>query len=221
MASRFTPERIDFTALVRPRPLDAAGAIDADDTPTPATFRAKARRAAMFKDAGEVVRLVPAPGEALHAVMSGTYDLMMVLVAILDRLGCPCEAMRIATLSFNKRNCHEILAQLDSGKVGRFSLLCSEYFRDNDSEVYQAIRQELVNRSQRLAACRNHCKVVTMSFADGTRLVLEGSANLRRNGNTEQFCLIHDAPLHDWHAAWIDALVNQHESDQSGSSQAD
>jgi hypothetical protein len=220
MASRFTPQRIDFTALARPRPLDAAAATDADDTPTPATFRAKARRAAMLKDAGEVVRFIPAPGESLHAVMSGTYDLMMVLVAILQRFGCPCEAMRIATLSFNKRNCHEILAQLDAGKVGRFSLLCSEYFRDNDSEVYQAIRQELVKRGQRLAACRNHCKVVTLAFADATRLVLEGSANLRRNGNLEQFCLIHDAALHDWHAAWIDALVNKHESDQSGSGQA-
>ena len=40
MASRFTPERIDFKALARPRLLDTATSTDADDTPTPTAFRA-------------------------------------------------------------------------------------------------------------------------------------------------------------------------------------
>ena len=38
-------------------------------------------------------------------------------------------------------------------------------------------------------------------------LVFEGSANLRANRNREQLAVIRDRPLHDWHAAWIDALV--------------
>src|SRR2546430_3295723 len=59
--------------------------------------------------------------------------------------------------------------------------------------------------------------VCSSDLADGTRLVLEGSANLRRNGNTEQFCLVNDSPLHDFHAAYVDAMVVKHESDQSGS----
>jgi hypothetical protein len=54
-----------------------------------------------------------------------------------------------------------------------------------------------------------------MAFPDGRRLVLEGSANLRTNSNQEQFCLIRDAGLHDWHARWIDALVAKHEGDES------
>jgi hypothetical protein len=54
-----------------------------------------------------------------------------------------------------------------------------------------------------------------MLFGDNTRLVLEGSPNLRTNGNIEQFSLINDHHLHDWHAAWIDDLVSRHESDQS------
>src|SRR5206468_3799802 len=134
MPGPFTVNRVDFRALARPpRALDAAMSTDAGDTPTPATFKAKARRAAMLRDAAAVVPVLPGPGESLHAVMSGTYDLMMVLVSILESTAAPCEVMRIATLSFNKRNCHEILAQLDAGRIGRFSLLCSEYFRDNDS----------------------------------------------------------------------------------------
>jgi hypothetical protein len=39
--------------------------------------------------------------------------------------------------------------------------------------------------------------------------VLEGSANLRTNGNREQLLLCHDRALHAWHAQWIDALVSR------------
>jgi hypothetical protein len=44
------------------------------------------------------------------------------------------------------------------------------------------------------------------------RLSIEGSANLCGNSSgREQFALIHDAGLHDWHAAWIEALITRHE----------
>jgi hypothetical protein len=48
-------------------------------------------------------------------------------------------------------------------------------------------------------------------------LVFEGSANLRTNGNIEQFALFHDAGLHDGHAAWIDGKQHDWQSVQSRS----
>jgi hypothetical protein len=54
-----------------------------------------------------------------------------------------------------------------------------------------------------------------MAFRDGTRLIVEGSANLRTNSNLEQFCLVNNPELHDWHAAWVDDLVTKHETDES------
>jgi hypothetical protein len=62
--------------------------------------------------------------------------------------------------------------------------------------------------------------VVTFATAGGRRPSLEGSANLRSNGNREQFCLTEDAALHDWHAAWIDQLVTAHEGDEGDHSGA-
>jgi hypothetical protein len=56
--------------------------------------------------------------------------------------------------------------------------------------------------------------VVTLAFADGLRLVFEGSANLRTNRNTENLCVVNDPGLHDGHAAWIDHKVREHEIDQ-------
>jgi len=33
----------------------------------------------------------------------------------------------------------------------------------------------------------------------------------------ENLCVVNDPGLHDWHAAWIDQKVREHEIDQSGS----
>jgi hypothetical protein len=102
-----------------------------------------------------------------------------------------------------------MLRLLDTGRVGRLSLICSKFFAEHDKDLYEETLQEFRKRGQRAAAPRSHAKVVTMHFADGQKLILEGSANLRTNSNREQFCLIHDAELHDWHAAWVDEWIGK------------
>jgi hypothetical protein len=137
------------------------------------------------------------------------------VVALLDRLG-NAPTLRIATLSYNGRNLAEMLRLLDEGKVGTLTLLCSAFFRDHNKELWEETLSEFRDRKQRVAAARSHAKVVTFHLASGARLALEGSANLRSNGNREQFALIHDGTLHDWHARWIDDLVTQHEGESDG-----
>src|ERR1700722_1305929 len=89
-----------------------------------------ARRPAMLKEADAVLTVLPAPGEALHALITGRYDLLHLVVNLLDRLG-HAPAVRIATLSYNGRNLAEMLRLLDEGKVGSLTLLCSAFFRDH------------------------------------------------------------------------------------------
>jgi hypothetical protein len=110
-----------------------------------------------------------------------------------------------------------MVALLDSGAVQSLTLLCSAFFRDHNKELWEETLDDFRERGQRAAAARSHAKVVTVATAGGRRLSLEGSANLRTNSNREQFCLTDDAALHDWHAAWIDALVSQHEGHDSHS----
>ena len=125
--------------------------------------------------------------------------------------------MRIATLAFSSRNTHAITQLVDSGAVRRVSLLCSDFFaKHNKAEFAEAV-QELRQRGVRIAAPRCHAKVTCLHFADGAKLVFEGSANLRTNGNIEQFALFNDAALHDWHAAWIDEKHREWKIDQAGS----
>jgi hypothetical protein len=183
-----------------------------DAFPTPLVGKAAARRTAMLEQAAEVLTVLPGPGETLHALRTGRYDLMHLVSSLLTRLG-DVQALHIATLSYNGRNLAEMARLLDSGAVRRLTLLCSAFFRDRNSETWAETSEEFRDRGQR-AAARSHAKVVTFAFASGRRLTVEGSANLRSNGNREQLLLTGGSGLHDFHAAWIDALVTAHEGEQ-------
>jgi hypothetical protein len=185
-----------------------------DDPPAPHTDRATARRTAQLAEAADALTVLPGPGEAVHCIWTARADLMHGLVAIVGQLGT-VEAMRIATLAYSNKNLAEMVRLLDSGAVRRLTLLCSSFFRDHNTDVWEETISEFRARGQRAAAARSHCKVVTFAFASGRRLTLEGSANLRSNGNRENLTLIDGASLHDWHAAWIDELVTAHEGEQS------
>lgn len=199
--TRFTAPRVRFGA----RPA-------AEEVPAPLLARAAARRTALLAEAAGVLSVLPAEGESLHALMTGRYDLMHLLAALVERLGA-VEAARIATLAYSARNLAELLALLDGGKVKMLTLLCSAFFRDHNRNLWEQTLAEFRKRGQRAAAARSHCKVITLATAAGERYALEGSANLRTNSNREQFALFRDAGLHDWHAAWIDQLVTAHEGE--------
>jgi hypothetical protein len=186
-----------------------------DGLPAPHVARAAARRQAQLAEADDALAVLPGPGEAVHCLMTGRYDLMHVIVRLIDKMGA-VEALRLATLCYNGRNLAEMVRLLDSGAVRRLTLLCSSFFRDHNKGLWAATLEELRPRGGRAAAGRSHAKVVTFAFASGRRLTLEGSANLRSNANREQLLIADGAGLHDWHAAWIEDMVTAHDGEADG-----
>jgi hypothetical protein len=178
----------------------------------PARSKALLRRLAFLREADDVLAFIPAEGETLHALMTGRYDLMHLLVALLRRLPGPCERLRIATLSLSARNVREMARLLDDGTVKALDLLASHFFARHEKAIYAACRAELVrDRGARLGIARSHCKIITIAGADGGRFVLEGSPNLRTNSNVEQFSLTRDAALHEWFDTWVRETITRHE----------
>jgi hypothetical protein len=179
--------------------------------PTPAGVKLRARRAAGIAEAKSVLEHLPEPGESLHALVTSRMDLSDIIGILLDKIG-HCERMRIATLGYHRRNLKTLLSWLDSGAVASLSLVASIFFRSHNGDLWTETLEEFRGRKQRAACCTCHAKVATMQFATGERLSIEGSMNVAGNGSVlEQFALIHDAGLHDWHARWIVGLLNKHE----------
>lgn len=201
---RFAPRPMRFGR----RP--AAEGDEAEGLPTSQRVKLLARRAAGIAEAKAVLEHLPGPGESLHAVVTARLDLTDIINALMERLG-RCEA-RAATLGYHARNLKTMLAWLDSGAVRSLSLVASIFFRSHNGELWKTTLEEFRQRRQRACCCHSHAKVVTLAFATGERFSIEGSANLCGNGSgREQFALIRDAGLHDFHSAWIEALLDKHE----------
>jgi hypothetical protein len=181
-------------------------------------FRARLRRTAQLRAAGQVLDHLPGPGESVHTLLTGCFDFALVLTVVIQSRPALCETLRITTLAFSRRNVQELARLLDGRKIRRLVLLTSDFHAKSNAGIYAGAVKELAQeRGQAVATARCHAKVCTLAFADGLRLVLEGSANLRTNKNWEQLTAINDADLHDWHAAWIDQKVREHEINQSRS----
>jgi len=213
--ARFTPRRIRFGAL------QGDSADEGDDLPRPMLGRLQARRSAGIAEAAETLTQLPGPGESLHAVMTARLDMSDVLNALLGKIG-RCDSVTVATLGYNRRNFKAMLRWLDAGNVGRLTLLASVFFRSHNGDLWAETLEEFRKRGQRAACCPSHAKVATLAFSSGERYAVEGSANLCSNGSArEQFTLIHDPGIHDWHRGWIEALVAKHEGNKSDDSDAD
>jgi hypothetical protein len=204
--ARFAPRRLPFGRS----PGDDEGD-DGTGLPRPALVKLAARRAAGLAEARDALAHLPGPGESLHAIATARMDLTDLIGALLGKLG-PCDRMMVATLGYNEKNLAAMLSWLDTGAVRSLTLLASLFFRAHKGALWQEALAEFRRRRQRAACCHSHAKVVSLAFASGERLSIEGSANLCGNGSgREQFALINDAGLHDWHARWIDDLVTRHE----------
>jgi hypothetical protein len=173
--------------------------------------RVSRRRLAGVKRATDVLDVLPAEGETLHAIIFGYFDLLNVVLALLDKAGTPCSTLRIATLSLSKRNALDLAALLDAGAVRQLDVLTSDFQRKHDPDILAEALAELAGkRGQRIAAARSHCKIVTIALEDGRRYVLEGSANLRTSRNMEQFALSQDTGLHGFYDNWLSDMVSKH-----------
>jgi hypothetical protein len=185
-------------------------------------FKAELRRRAQLKAAADVLPHLPGPGESMHALLTGTFDFLLVLTVVIQSRPAKCETLRLATLAFSRRNVAELCRLLDSRLVGRLTLLASDFMARSNASVYQGAIEELAQaRGQTIASARCHAKVACLAFADGSRLVFEGSANLRTNKNLEQMTCINDAAIHDWHSSWIDQQVNDAQAQTEAEDEAE
>lgn len=161
-----------------------------------------------LQDAIEHIGRLPEPGEAFHLVTAKRYSLWHVIEATLH-LAAPATIayLGIATLGFSKTNLDDLLAEIDAGRIGKVDFLFSVYFKSNERESCERLAHELTTRGQRVVAMLTHAKVLLMELTDGTAYVVESSANLRSCSSIEQITMIHDAALFNFHAAWIDQLM--------------
>jgi hypothetical protein len=197
---------LSFGAIPRPA---FGGAAQHLDAPPRKVTRAERQYRRAARTAADLLPDLPKPGEVVHALMLGTFDLCQVVTATAKRLP-HCRHLRIATLCYSKRNVAELCSMLEGRKGAplALTLLVSVFHREHNKDLHEyAVGELRAHPKVKVGAARSHCKVTLFDLGDGDALVFEGSANLRTNKNREQLCAFRCRELHDWHAAWIDQLV--------------
>lgn len=170
------------------------------------TLRTNIRRQRSAQSASDLLPELPQPGESIHCLMQGYFDLMQVIAVTAKRI-TDLKTLRIATLCYSKRNLQEMCELLEQMPGLHFTLLVSDFFVGNNKEGHAgAVAQLTAFPNVRVSCNRTHCKV-TLFESPTHAITFEGSANLRTNRNWEQLQITHDRELHDWHADWLDRMV--------------
>jgi len=178
---------------------------------TGATIRTRHKRRRHYDlsrvpNAVKLIKPLPAQGQTIHALMGGDFHAWDLIPAIHGLLGCSIAELYITTLGFNHANNGHLCQMLDSGEVKQAFVLCSEYFRDADRDVFNDAERRLVERGARIKAVRNHSKIIAILPVGSIHCyTVESSANLRSCNNIEQFTLTNDRELFAFHRKWIRA----------------
>lgn len=181
--------------------------VDGDKRLARRAMRKRAVDARQAKDAADAIGELPGPKDSVHMLIAGKFALWDFVPAAIS-MGGDVEWLTIATLGFSNRNITQLCDLIDAKKINRARMLCSHYFAGTSKPIYDFAVAEFKARPARMEfmSIRTHAKILLLAFADGRRLTLESSANLRSCKNIEQASAFGDPMLYDFHSEWISEL---------------
>ena len=208
----FAPSR--FTAPPRPAFGRFAATVQAEPQ-TRTTTKAEARHMRQARLAAEVIPELPNPGESLHVILAGEIDLCSVVLAVLPRVRCT--HLRLTTLAMSTRNMTELLGVLENNPAMRFTLIVSEFYKSHNKEAWQEFTSNLAEfPGAKATAARVHLKLVGFEIENAVPVIIESSADLRRNGNAEFAAVHRDEALHRFYAEFIDRMASSRHDEKEG-----
>ena len=175
----FNAPPLSFAAIPRPAFGSAAQHLAA---PPRLTTKADRRYQRAAKTAAELLPDLPQPGEAVHCLMLGTFDLCQVITATVRRLP-DCRHLRIATLCYSKRNVADLCALLEERKANplALTLLVSNFHREHNKELHERAVSELTQfPGVKVGAARSHCKVTLFDLGEQMRSCLRDRQTFAR-----------------------------------------
>lgn len=177
------------------------------------SFRRRGRHqaddASRISKAKDVLVTLPEPGESIHILLSGHFRNSDFAPVILDMADCRCDRLSICTLGYDRHTADMLLRELDAGRIAHLSMLSCVYAQSHFPDLHQWLTTELSRRGSRHMAARVHVKVMAFDLADGRRLAVESSANLRSCNMAELTTVTADHGLTEFHHRWISELFEK------------
>lgn len=141
---------------------------------------------------------LPEPDEVLFFVSQKDVNTFTLLLWILEH-AARLDELFVTTFNVNQDIIRAFAGLLDSGEVGKLSLVLSQSIESRMPDRVDELRQAWEARQDRMrvSMCWNHSKIA-LADTGAEKYVLTGSGNYSFNAEIEQYAIWNDADLFDW-----------------------
>ena len=164
---------------------------------------------------GELVKLMsdkPVPGKSYHIITGGAIDLICHLYWLL-RHWPHMKKVLISAWAISGRDILFLEKLLKDGQIDRVELLVGDIFPTKYKMEWKKL-MEIYDSGGISAVYKStiHSKLLLMEANDGTKLVIESSANCNMNPRVEQSCVTVSEKLYDFYFTYLHEMFDEEQA---------
>ena len=164
---------------------------------------------------GELVKLMsdkPVPGKSYHIITGGAIDLSCHLYWLL-RHWPHMKKVLISAWAISGRDILFLEKLLKDGQIDRVELLVGDIFPTKYKMEWKKL-MEIYDSGGISAVYKStiHSKLLLMEAYDGTKLVIESSANCNMNPRVEQSCVTVSEKLYDFYFTYLHEMFDEEQA---------
>lgn len=164
---------------------------------------------------GELVKLMsdkPVPGKSYHIITGGAIDLICHLYWLL-RHWPHMKKVLISAWAISGRDILFLEKLLKDGQIDRVELLVGDIFPTKYKMEWKKL-MEIYDSGGISAVYKStiHSKLLLMEADDGTKLVIESSANCNMNPRVEQSCVTVSEKLYDFYFTYLHEMFDDEQA---------
>jgi len=164
------------------------------------------RNTVLTRNISAVMADVPARGEAVHFIAHGNVN-AFTFVLYLVEFCSPVRALACAVYRISNGTLVDLLALLDSGKIGGITLAINDNVQRLKPDTFADLNAASAAReSFRVGCVDNHAKIIAADTGRGC-FVIEGSGNWSDNARIEQYVFCQSPEVYQFHSEWIKRSV--------------
>ncbi len=150
----------------------------------------------------EEISGIPAPGNqfriiTIRAIVTFDFILAILKAELIQEL-------HIAIYRIGKKTLAELLSLHKSGSIGSIFFLINNGIPKMVPGVYEILMKH-VSPDWRVKVEHTHTKIILAKTQDN-HYVVEGSGNMSKNGQFEQYIFENNKPVYDFHREWMEKL---------------
>ena len=164
---------------------------------------------------GELVKLMsdkPVPGKSYHIITGGAIDLICHLYWLL-RHWPHMKKVLISAWAISGRDILFLEKLLKDGQIDRVELLVGDIFPTKYKMEWKKL-MEIYDSGGISAVYKStiHSRLLLMEAYDGTKLVIESSANCNMNPRVEQSCVTVSEKLYDFYFTYLHEMFDEEQA---------